>query len=214
MLFKDNSTFVITGDSVTDCGRQRPLGRGTFNLGSGYASLINAALRSNYPEMKIQVINTGISGDTSRGLLARSDTDIMDLNPDYVSILIGINDVWRHFDYAEFIEEVHISVEEYESNMRAMIEKIQPRAKVILITPFFLELNRADEMRAMTDKYSDVVRKLAAEYNTVLVDMQAEFDKLLPILYTNKMSNDRVHPNPISHYFMAKKILEALGCQM
>lgn len=214
MFFKNGSTFVITGDSVTDCGRARPVGRGANNLGSGYPSIINAALRSNYPEIGIQVLNTGIGGDTSRGLLARSESDIMDLNPDYVSILIGINDVWRHFDAYEFDTAIHVSLAEYESNMRAMIEKIKVKAKVILITPFFLELNKKDEMRAMTDEYADVVRKLATEYDVILVDMQAEFDKLLPILYTNKLSSDRVHPNPVAHYFIAKKVLETLGCQM
>lgn len=213
MFFKDGSTFVMTGDSVTDCGRDRPVGNGPYGLGNGYVNIVNACLRANYPQTGIRVVNTGISGDTSRGLLARSDTDIMALKPDYVSIMIGINDVWRQFD-SEFVVENLISPEEYRSNLKALIEKISKQAKVILITPFYLELNKQDPMRKMTDQYADIVRELALEYDTVLVDMSAEFDSLLSILYTNKISPDRVHPNSISHYYIAKKLLEKLGLNM
>ena len=99
MIFNDMDRIVFAGDSVTDRGSQCPVGEGLGeNLGHGYVRMIENLLTACYPERRIRVTNSGISGHTSRHLLERFDRDVVSLNPDWVSICIGINDVWRQFD--------------------------------------------------------------------------------------------------------------------
>ncbi len=96
MKIKPGSKLVMIGDSVTDCERARPVGEGLFGaVGKGYVSLVDALLSSTYPAHGIRVINVGSSGDQVRNLLARWQTDVIDKKPDWLSIMIGINDVWR-----------------------------------------------------------------------------------------------------------------------
>jgi lysophospholipase L1-like esterase len=91
--------LVILGDSITDCGRARPVGEGLPGaLGNGYVNLFDAMAQVDHPAWKLRVVNMGTDGETSRDLLARWDTDCDALEPDIVAVLIGINDVWRQFD--------------------------------------------------------------------------------------------------------------------
>jgi lysophospholipase L1-like esterase len=93
------SKLVMIGDSITDCGRSRPVGEGLFDaIGKGYVAYVDALLGAAYPERQIRVVNMGCSGNTVRDLAARWQTDVLDLQPDWLSIMIGINDVWRQFD--------------------------------------------------------------------------------------------------------------------
>src|SRR5690625_1477219 len=99
MLLEKNDKLIFIGDSVTDCERAKPEGEGLFQaLGNGYVSIVDSFLQSTYPELEIRVVNKGISGNTVRDLKARWQDDIMTQKPDCVSIMIGINDVWRQFD--------------------------------------------------------------------------------------------------------------------
>ena len=88
--------IVFAGDSVTDMGRQHPLGEGLFdNVGRSYVRILENMFAAFYPEVKLRITNAGISGNTSRDLLARFDEDVVSLKPDWVSVCIGVNDVWR-----------------------------------------------------------------------------------------------------------------------
>ena len=123
MIFEHLDRIVFTGDSVTDMGSVKPIGEGLFdNAGHGYVRMVDNLLASAYPERCIRVTNAGISGNTSRMLLERFDRDCIDLDPDWVSICIGINDVWRQFDAPAFTDQAGYP-EEYEANLTAMIEK-------------------------------------------------------------------------------------------
>src|SRR6056300_842528 len=107
MKLATGDTLVMIGDSITDCGRGRPVGqKGT--LGNGYAKEVWALLHAVYPERKIRVLNTGVSGQRVPDLAARWQEDVLDLKPDWVSIMIGINDVWRHFDRDGYTEQVDL----------------------------------------------------------------------------------------------------------
>ena len=91
--------LVILGDSITDCGRARPVGEGLPGaLGNGYVNLFDAMAQVDHPAWKLRVVNMGTDGETSRDLLARWDTDCDALEPDIVAVLIGINDVCRQLD--------------------------------------------------------------------------------------------------------------------
>lgn len=96
MIFQDYDRIVFAGDSVTDMGSAQPVGEGlNDNAGRSYVRIIENMLSAFYPEMRVRVTNAGISGNTSRDLLERFERDVVALNPDWVSICIGINDVWR-----------------------------------------------------------------------------------------------------------------------
>lgn len=212
MKLEKGSTLVVTGDSITDCGRTRPQGESCFDgLGSGYPRFLDALIEVNAPGQNIRVINTGSGGDRTVELLDRWQEDVLDLHPDYISIMIGINDVWRHFD-TPYKTELHVSPAEYEKNLRTLAESAKASAKkVFLLTPFFMETNKEDAMRKMTDEYIAVVKAVAADTGAVLVDVQQAFDELFTkIDYPARLGNDRVHPNHVGHMLIAKTLFEAL----
>ena len=124
MKFKNYDRVVFAGDSVTDMGSANPVGEGLFdNLGKSYVRVIENMLVAWYPELNIRITNSGIGGNTSRDLAARFDRDVVDLNPQWVSICIGINDVGRQFD-TPAIPEWAVTIEDYEKNVEGMILKI------------------------------------------------------------------------------------------
>ena len=121
MIFQDMDRIVFAGDSVTDMGSQQPVGEGLFdNVGFGYVRMVENLLASVYPELHLRITNSGISGNTSRDLLARYERDVLQLKPDWVSICIGINDVWRQFDSPSIVES-HVYPEEYKRNLEQML---------------------------------------------------------------------------------------------
>lgn len=212
-MLKKYARIVISGDSVTDCGRARPVGCRNTGLGSGYAYFVDTALSALYPEQKIWVDNLGIGGDTSKGLLNRFDAEVLSRNPDVVTVLIGINNVWGHFDIrSNFPDNVAaLNPEHYESHLRKMIEKtLNYGSKMVLITPFFLESNKNDPMRNLCDKYNAIVKKLADEYGTYFCDVQAAFDAFMEKESAYLLSNDRVHPNPAGQYIIATELMKIL----
>jgi lysophospholipase L1-like esterase len=103
----------------------------------------------------------GIGGNTVRELKARWQSDVLDLKPDWLSIKIGINDVWRQFDSTP-PPGGYVSEEEYERTLDELIGRTLPDLKgLVLMTPYFIEPNRNDPMRAMMDRYREVVRRRA-----------------------------------------------------
>lgn len=211
MKIHSNSTLLMIGDSITDCGRARPVGEGiNWDLGNGYVSLIHALLGATCPERSIRIRNMGISGNTVRDLAARWQSDVLDLKPDWLSIMIGINDVWRQFD-APLQTEWHVPFDEYVSILEHLVRSARPRLKgLVLMTPYFIEPNRADPMRAMMDRYGEAVRQLAGQYQAILVDTQAAFEYILMEVHPMALASDRVHPTLAGHMVLARAFLQAL----
>jgi lysophospholipase L1-like esterase len=204
--------MLFIGDSITDCERKRPIGEGVFDqaLGNGYVSLVDAALTATYPDCAIHIINMGIAGDTVRELQARWQTDVLDLHPDWLVIMIGINDVWRRFG-RPWQKELHISLEEYTQTLSDLIQQVRPRLQdLILMTPYFLEPHRQEPMRALMDQYGAVVRELAAQHHARLVDTQAVFDHVLQWLHPMRLARDRVHLNLAGHMLLARALLQSI----
>lgn len=209
MRFTPHTKLLFIGDSITDCGRERPVGEGN-GLGNGYVSLINALLSAAYPDKPVRVQNVGTSGNTVSDLAARWQTDVLDLNPDWLTIMIGINDVWRQFDSPLQVEG-HVGLEEYTATLKDLIKKAQPGLKgLILMTPFFIESTKSDRMRSMMDTYGAVVRQLAHDNQAVFVDTQAAFDAYLKHHHPMSLAWDRVHPNLTGHMLLARAFLEKI----
>jgi lysophospholipase L1-like esterase len=213
LRFDAKTKLVMIGDSITDVGRARPIGEGRADdaLGRGYVMMVDALLGAVYAERMIRVLNMGTSGNTTRDLKARWQTDVIDLKPDWVSIMIGANDVWRQYDSPKQTER-HVLIDEYERNLVELVTTTKPVVKgLVLMTPFYLEPNRQDAMRATMDRYSAVVRRVAAAHGAVLVDTQAAFDKVLEIYYPATINWDRVHPNPTGSAVLARAFLSSVG---
>lgn len=202
----------MIGDSITDCGRGRPVGEGLGTaLGNGYVSLVAASLGAACPERRIRVVNLGCSGDTVRSLKARWAGDVFALHPDWVSVMIGINDVWRQFDLP-LMTETHVLPDEFASTLDELVATTLPRVKgMVLMTPFYIEPNRKDAMRARMGEYGATVKRLAAKHGTLFVDTQAAFDKVLASVYPASLAWDRVHPSLTGHMVLARAFLTAVG---
>lgn len=212
MMLGDGKTLVMIGDSITDCDRKRPYGEGrNAATGKGYVSLVEALVQTRYPDRSIRIINMGISGNTVRDLKARWTTDVMDLKPDWVSIMIGINDVWRQFD-TPTIRSAHVYLEEYEATLDELVRETKAIAEgLVLMTPYYIEPNRDDPMRAMMDRYGAAVKRIAEKHGTLFVDTQAAIDKLTANYYPAAIAWDRVHPNLTGHMALARAFLNAIG---
>lgn len=211
MKIAAGSKLVMIGDSVTDCERARPIGEGLFGaLGKGYVSYIDALIGAVCPEDGIRIVNMGIGGNTVRDLKNRWESDVMALEPDWVSIMIGINDVWRQFDLPRQTE-IHVLLDEYERDLEDLLVRTEVVTKgVVLMTPFYIEPNVNDPMRARMDEYGAIARRLAEQYDAILVDTQAAFNQALQTYYPATLAWDRVHPNATGHMILAKAFLDAV----
>lgn len=211
MKLAEKDRLVFIGDSITDCGRRQPVGEGSGALGGGYVGQVDALLTSVYPDLGVRVFNVGTSGHTIRDLKARWQRDVRDLAPDWLSIMIGINDVWRQFD-RPLAPESHVYLEEYATTLRELVEQTRPSLKgLVLMTPYYIEPNRTDVMRAAMDRYGQAVQHVAAEHDAIFVDTQAPFDAVLRHLYPGVLAGDRVHPNAAGHMVLTRAFLSAIG---
>jgi lysophospholipase L1-like esterase len=212
MIIQPNSKLVMIGDSITDCDRARPVGEGLFEAtGKGYVSLVDGLLTARYAGERIRVVNMGVSGNTVRDLKSRWQSDVLDLKPDWLSICIGINDVWRQFD-SPLQPELQVPLDEYTQTLEELITIARPTLKgLVLMTPYFIDLNRADAMRATMDRYGTAVKQLAQKHQAHLVDTQTAFDEVLAHLHPMALAWDRVHPTRAGHMILARAFLQAVG---
>ncbi len=219
MRLPANSKLLFIGDSITDAGRD-PSGETTPwgaapGLGRGYVSLVESWLTATRPADHIRVVNRGVSGHTVLDLAVRWQTDVLDLKPDLVSIFIGVNDVWRQFD-TPLRTETHVLPGRYEQTLESLVARTLPALPagaggLLLATPFFIEPNRADPMRARMDEYGAIVRRLAEKNGAHFLDTQAAFDAVLAHVHPMALAWDRIHPQPAGHMILARAFLGVLG---
>ena len=208
MIFENGDRIVFAGDSVTDMDSAQPIGEGLFdNVGRSYVRIIENMLVAWYPELKIRITNAGTGGNISRELLARFDRDVVSLTPDWVSICIGINDVWRQFDTPAMTNRA-VYPEEYRDNVEKMIVAVKDKVKgIFILSPYYMEPNRNDMMRNRMDDYVVICRKLAEKYGCIFVDFQSLYERFLQIRHSSSIAWDRVHPNQMGATLMAREFL-------
>ncbi|NTV35820.1 MAG: SGNH/GDSL hydrolase family protein [Anaerolineaceae bacterium] len=211
MRIEPGSKLVMIGDSITDCDREFPVGEAIKNgLGNGYVNLVNALLTATYPDHRIRIVNMGTGGNTVLDLAERWNSDVIAQKPDWLSVMIGINDVWRQFD-SPLHPEWHVPLETYKNTLNDLLSKTRPQLKgLILISPYLIEPNHSEPMRAMMDTYGQTVRALAEKFDAIFVDTQAAFDVLMKDLHPMSLAWDRVHPGLAGHTVIARAFLSAI----
>jgi lysophospholipase L1-like esterase len=206
VIFESGQRIVFIGDSITDCGRRDT----DPPYGNGYVSLVRALVTAAHPELGLMWTNRGVSGDTVRDLARRWEVDAIGPEPHWLSVMIGINDVWRAF--GGWPDEA-VPIDEYEATLRSLLRRAVDATgcRLIVATPYLIEPDRAEPQRAMSDRYGAVARALATEFDAAFVDTQAAFDRVLAVTPPDAWAGDRVHPNLAGHAVIARAFLRTLG---
>ncbi len=204
--------ILFQGDSITDCRRERTdeSYKLFYGLGSGYPNIVSGELGIKYPG-EYEFINRGIGGNRITDLYARIKGDILNLKPDYMSILIGVNDVWHEVTRAD-----GVSAERYERIYDMLISEILtelPKIKIIIIEPFVLKGTATEEHWEYF--YSEVVKRgqaakrIAEKYNLKFVSLQNKFDEANSIVSEPYWTLEGVHPTVNGHRLIANEWLKA-----
>ncbi len=205
-------TFLFQGDSITDGNRSRD---DDWNhlMGHGYAYLIASRLWFDYPKEELFFVNRGISGDKVTDLSSRWQEDTLAIQPDVLSILIGINDVEKAIE-----GDTSFSAESYEREYRALLaqtKKALPGVTLILCEPFILPVGRVKESFKLyqeeVKKRQVVVKKLASIYQAVFVSLQAAFNEALSSAPAEYWVWDGIHPMPAGHELIARQWLKQVS---
>ena len=204
-MLKKDSLVLFQGDSITDTNRKY---EDVSHMGWGYANHVSARFSAIYPELNVRFINRGISGNRSIDLKNRWQKDCIDMQPDYLSILIGINDCWRRYD-----SNNPTSAEQFKATYHELLTdaKNKTNAKLILCEPFLLPFSEEKlKWREDLDLKITVVRELAAEFNALLIP----YDGLLAQANCKKSpafwTEDGVHPTQAGHALMAEIWINAI----
>ncbi len=206
MQIQDGAVVLFQGDSITDAGRSR---ENDAMLGGGYASMLAAQIGARFPERQIRFLNRGISGHRAADLALRWQKDCIDLKPDWVSIMIGINDTWRAFDSND-----PTSTADYAASYRRLLEQVRDQldARLILIEPFVL--SHPEDRKRWRDDLNpriDAVRELAREFGAILVPLDGIFAAACCRREPAFWAADGVHPSPAGHALIARSWLSAVG---
>lgn len=208
MLLQPNDHIVFYGDSITDAGRDRQAEPGdSKGWGFGYAHYIAAQLSSQLPEYELRFSNRGISGNRVYDLEARLEADVLALEPDLVSILIGINDVWRRFD-----SNTASPIADFTASYRRILERLMDAGPaVVLLEPFLLPV--PEDRRAWREDLNpkiEAVRDLAREFSLPLVPLDGLFAQASAKRESAFWLPDGVHPSPAGHVLIGSAWMDAV----
>jgi lysophospholipase L1-like esterase len=204
-LIENNAVVLFQGDSITDAGRSR---LSDADLGRGYAAMAAAWFSAQYPEKQVRFLNRGISGNRAIDLRHRWQRDCLDLQPTWVSILIGINDTWRGFDSND-----PTSTDSYERDFNHICTQVRDElnAHLIIMEPFLLP-TPPDRIswRVDLDPKIAVARKLAREYNALFIPLDGLFAEAATKQAMEFWLPDGVHPTAAGHALIAQAWLKCV----
>ena len=208
-----NPVILFQGDSITNAGRDRSVlsPNNAQHLGLGYALLAGATILNTFASKNPQVYNKGIGGNKVFQLIERWDEDCIALNPDVLSILIGVNDFWHTLN-----GKFDSTPESYERDYRNLLsltrEKL-PQTQLIICEPFAVAGARVvnDSWFPAFHAYRQVAKKLADEFDTLFVPYQSIFDEACKTAPATYWTADGVHPSLAGAELMAQGWLAAVG---
>ena len=210
-LMKDN-IILFQGDSITDSGRNKE--DTSFNnsraLGSGYPMLAGAELLEKHASLNLKVFNKGISGNKVYQLAERWDPDCLDIKPDILSILIGVNDIWHKLN-----GQYNGTVETYRHDYIALLvrtRKTLPNVKLVICEPFAVR-----GVKAVDDKwypefygYQKAAREIADQFGAIFIPYQRIYDEAQKQAPGAYWTGDGVHPTLAGAQLMAQAWLTAV----
>ena len=200
-------TILFQGDSITDAQRSRD--NDSF-AGSGYANLVKAEIGYEYPN-EYRFYNRGISGNRSIDVYARIKQDIINLKPDIMSILIGVNDVWHELNYHNGVD-----ADKYFRIYSMLIEDIKealPDIKIIILEPFVLKGTATEDcweyFSTEVQKRAEKARQIAEKYNLPFVTLQNKLNEAQKKAPSSYWLMDGVHPNAAGHELIKREWIKA-----
>jgi lysophospholipase L1-like esterase len=210
MMIPDQSTVLFQGDSITDAGRDRNQTGPNGGLGGGYPLFIAGASLSKRPCAGLSFLNRGISGNRIVDLYARWKSDCLNLHPDFLSILVGVNDTWHEQQFQNGVEPAR-----FEQIYRLLLEwtrRERPRLRLILCEPFVLPCGHvtSEWTREMKIR-QEIVRQLAADFDACFVPFQSMFDQCRNEAPAEYWARDGVHPTLPGHLRMAELWQKSVG---
>ena len=198
--------ILFQGDSITDAGRDY---RNYYDLGRGYPLYAAENLRALFPEKELEFIDLGISGNRTGQLFDRLYPDAIALDPDIISILIGVNDVWHRFG----VNRVATTDEQIALNYRTILTELRAKtkAKIVLIAPYILDNDDFLPIKEALAPVQKIIRSLAKEFADVYIPLDEYFEEALKTQPTPKYySADGVHPNENGARFIGKIYADAV----
>ncbi|MCC7146566.1 MAG: SGNH/GDSL hydrolase family protein [Phycisphaeraceae bacterium] len=215
MMFQPKSVVLFQGDSITDAGRNRDVAKvdpqSLAALGNGYAMLTASQLLVRLADHDLTIHNRGIGGNRVPDLRDRWQVDCIDLKPNLVSILIGVNDTWHGYINGG---NKGVPVNEYEQIYRRLLDwtvSALPGVKLVLGEPFTFRCGKVTAAwEPEMSQRVQVVRELANDFGARLVPFQTEIDRILPKVSGEYWSTDGVHPTLAGHALLAKIWLDAM----
>ena len=207
--FETNQTLLFIGDSITDAQRRE---RPYQPLGWGYVHFAANFLLAALPHLNLTIHNRGIGGDTTGALLTRWETDCIALDPDIVSLMIGINDLWRKFGLTPETRRMHIEPVEYRENLTTLLSRTKNEcsAHLILMEPFMFCDDPNNPMLAELPHYLDIVHALAEQFDALLVPVHTAWTALTNKRPADQWANDTVHPFEWAHAWIARQWLNTV----
>ena len=197
--------ILFQGDSITDAGRDRA---DMHNLGSGYPKYAAELIGASHPAKEFEFINLGVSGDRAESLKARWQSDCVDIQPDIVSILIGVNDTWHRAGDQNWMPHDY-----FEACYRSILTDIKEKttAKIILLEQFLLPVPDKEFFRVDLDPKIQITRKLAREFADLFIPTDGLFAAASISTPPTAWAADGVHPTNAGARFIAAHYAEAVG---
>jgi len=199
--------ILFQGDSITDAGRSR---ENDANVGVGYPLLVKAELGFEFPG-KYEFVNRGVSGSRIVDVYARIKDYIINLKPDVMSILIGVNDVWH-----EFANQNGVSADKYFKIYDMLIDEVKtalPDIKIMIMEPFILKGPATEEkwesFDAEVKKRATMAKKISEKYNLTYIELQNGLDELSEKIETTYWLADGVHPTAMGHEYIKQEWIKA-----
>jgi lysophospholipase L1-like esterase len=204
-LLEQDAVVLFQGDSITDCGRSRSE---DAQLGNGYAGMVAAWFAARHPCRRVRFLNRGISGNRVKDLAGRWQEDCLALRPTWVSILIGINDVWRRYDQHDATSAAAYE-EQYYEIARQVVEVAH--ARLIILEPFVLP-TPADRVawREDLDPKIAAARRVARAFQAHYIPLDGLFAAASAQREPAFWAGDGVHPSAAGHALIAQAWLAAM----
>lgn len=208
-----NITILFQGDSITDGNRNKDKKMrwdGNHKIGHSYAFSVCGMLALEYPDIRFKFENRGISGNTIGKILRRADRDIVNIKPDILTLLCGINDgpVWGRRP---------TSAKDFACRYEKLLEKCRnslPDLKIILLEPFYMPVKPHDkyceQWAKLLPQYRSIIKNLAQKYGAVYIPLQEKFENASKNTDMSYWLWDGIHPSEQGHGIIARELFAIL----